>query len=76
MGGFGRETNPLSQAQAELKELLEDPKHNPADIPARVEAVRKARQQAQADLQAAREDLLLLLIRDQELLLISLGYLE
>ena len=81
-GGFGPPspggggTSKISQAQAELKTVLADPKHTKAEIDDHIAAVRKARQQARADLQTARKELAQMLTARQEAVLISLGYLE
>jgi Spy/CpxP family protein refolding chaperone len=76
--GFGgpMATNAISQAQAELKTLLNDPKHSAAEVKEKVAAVRKARQKARGDVEAAQKDLLLMLTADQEAMLVSLGYIE
>jgi phage gpG-like protein len=76
-GGFGGPgTNIVSQAQADLKAVLDDPKHSKAEVEEKIAAVRKARQKARADLEAAQKDLLQMLTASQEAVLISLGYLE
>jgi Spy/CpxP family protein refolding chaperone len=77
-GGFGgpMAANAISQAQAELKTVLNDPKHSPAEVKEKVAAVRKARQKARGDLDAAQKDLLLMLTAEQEAVLVSLGYIE
>jgi Spy/CpxP family protein refolding chaperone len=78
-GGFGpgpMATNAVTQAQAELKTVLDDPKHTAADVKEKVAAVRKARQKARADLDTAHKDLLQLLTAEQEAVLVSLGYIE
>ncbi len=76
--GFGGPggSGPLSQAQSELRTVLDDPKHTKADVEEKVAAVRKARQKARADLEAAHKDLLQMLTATQEAVLVSLGYLE
>jgi Spy/CpxP family protein refolding chaperone len=73
-GGPG--TNPIGQARTDLKTVLDDPKHSKADVEEKVAAVRKARQKAQADLEAAQQDLRQMLSAFQEAVLVSLGYLE
>jgi hypothetical protein len=69
-------TNVISQAQAELKAVLNDPKHTATEVKEMVAAVRKARQKARGDLDAAQKDLLQLLTAEQEAVLVSLGYLD
>jgi Spy/CpxP family protein refolding chaperone len=66
----------ISQAQAELKNVLNDPKHTAAEVKEKVAAVRQARHKARGELEAAQKDLLLLLTAEQEAVLVSLGYLE
>jgi Spy/CpxP family protein refolding chaperone len=73
-GGLG--TNIITQAQDELKTVLNDPKHTQAEVEELVAAVRKARLKAKADLEAAQKDLLQMLTPSQEAVLVSLGYLE
>jgi hypothetical protein len=72
MGG----TNIITQAQVELKSVLDDPKHTREEVEEKVAAVRKARQKARADLEAAQKDLAQMLTPSQESVLVSLGYLE
>ena len=68
--------DPIAQAQSELKAVLDDPKSTPQQIQEKVAAMRKATQKARADLAAAQKDLLELLTADQEVVLVSLGYLD
>jgi Spy/CpxP family protein refolding chaperone len=75
-GPMGGGNSPISQAQADLKTLLSEPKHSAAEVKEKVAAVRKARQKARADLEAAQKDLLRLLTAEQEAVLVSLGYLD
>jgi hypothetical protein len=78
-GGFGgapASANPLSQAQADLKTVLDDPKHSPEERQAKIDAVRAARQKAHDDLTAAQKDLLQLLTAKQTAVLLSLGIIE
>jgi Spy/CpxP family protein refolding chaperone len=77
-GGFGGPmgSNIITQAQAELKAVLDDPKHTKAEVEEKVAAVRKARRKARAEMEAAQKDLLLLLTASQEAVLVSLGYME
>jgi len=63
-GGFGpfpfggpTPTGAVGRARADLKAVLDDPKHTKAEVDEKVEAVRKARQKAGADLDAAQNDL-------------------
>lgn len=76
-GGFGASNaNPITQAQNELRTVLKEPKHTKAEVDEHVAAIRRARQKARADLDAAQKDLLPLLTASQEATLISLGYLD
>lgn len=77
-GGFGGPmgSNIITQAQADLKNVLDDPKHTKAEVAEKIAAIRKARQTARADLDAAQRNLLPLLTASQEAILVSLGYLE
>ena len=77
-GGFGSPAGSdiISQAQAEFRAVLDDPKHTKAELQEKVEAVRKARQQVRKDLTAAQKDLLQMLTADQEAILVGLGYIE
>jgi hypothetical protein len=75
-GPFGGGGSPVTQAQAELKAVLDDPKHTTTDVAEKIAAVRKARAKARADFSAAQKDLLDMLTAAQEAALISLGYLE
>jgi Spy/CpxP family protein refolding chaperone len=70
------EANTIAQAQAEVRAALADPKHSKTDLQEKVSTVRKARQKARADLDAAQKDLLQLLTPEQEAILVGLGYLE
>ena len=74
-GGPGQDS-PVAQAQAELRALLDDPKHTKAEVDEKMAAVRKARQKARADLEAAQKDLQQMVTANQEAVLVSLGYLE
>lgn len=76
--GFGGQggTNIITQAQADLQAVLKDPKSPKAEIEEKVAAVRKARQKARADLEAAQKDLQEMLTPAQETILVSLGYLD
>jgi hypothetical protein len=77
-GGFGGPpgVSRITQAQTELKTVLNDPMHTKAEVEDQVAAVRKARQQARADLDAAQKDLVLMLTARQESILVSLGLLD
>ena len=68
--------NAIGQARADLKTVLDDPKHSSADVQEKIDAVRRARQKARADLEAAQKDLRQMLTAEQEAVLISLGYLD
>ena len=74
-GGFGA-NNAVSNALAELKKAVDDPTTPPAQVKEKLAAVRSARQRAAADLATAQEALLALLTADQEVILVSLGYLD
>ena len=74
-GGPGM-NNAVAQAQADLQAALADANTPMADIQDKVAAVRKAKAKANADLDAAQKDLLRILTADQQLVLISLGYLD
>ncbi len=74
-GGPGM-NSAVSQAQADLQAALADAKTSVAEIQEKTAALRKAREKAKADLDAAQKDLLLVLTADQQLVLVSLGYLD
>ena len=69
-------SNIITQAQSELKSILDDPKHTRDEVEEKIAALRKARAKARADFEAAQRDLLLLLTPSQEAILLGLGYLE
>ena len=71
-GGFGQ----IAQAQTDLQAAVNDPKASPEDIKEKVAALRKAREKAKADLEAAQRDLVELLTAYQEAVLVGLGYLD
>jgi hypothetical protein len=75
-GDFGGGNNVVSAALAELKTALAESTSTPEQITAKVAAVRRARQTAAADLTTAQKNLLKLLTADQEVTLLSLGYLD
>jgi Spy/CpxP family protein refolding chaperone len=77
-GPFGGEatSNIVGQAQAELKAVLDEPKHTKADVDQTIEAVRQARVKAHADLDETRRDLARLLTPGQQAIMVSLGHLE
>ena len=75
-GGFGGVKNAISTALAELKTALADSTTAPAQIKAKLAAVRSARQKAVLDLATAQKSLLRLLTADQETTLVSLGYID
>ena len=76
-GGFGGASgDAVTQAQADLKAVLDDPKHTNKDVEEKIAAVRKARQKARDDLAASQKDLLQMVTKSQQAVLISLGYLE
>src|SRR5262245_58252010 len=64
--GGAAASNPISQAQAELKSTLNDPKHTADEVKEKVAAVRKAREKARADLETAQKDLRRLLTSEQD----------
>jgi Spy/CpxP family protein refolding chaperone len=66
----------VAQAQSELKTVLDDPKHTKAEVDEKITAVRKARERARADLEAAQRDLVRVLTPSQQAVMVSLGYLE
>jgi Spy/CpxP family protein refolding chaperone len=66
----------VGQAQAELKTVLDDPKHSKADVDEKIAGIRKAREQARANLEEAQRDLMRMLTPDQQLIMISLGHLD
>ena len=76
-GGPGRwQADGVSQAYLDLRAAVDDSKMTPEEIQAKLKAVREARQKARADLDAAAKDLLELLTPQQEVILVSLGYLD
>ena len=72
-GGGDRPASPDTDA---LKAALESDSSSPADIKAKLEAVRAARKKAIAELDQAREDLRKVLTQRQEASLVMLGLLE
>jgi Spy/CpxP family protein refolding chaperone len=76
VGGGPMSSTAVAQAQAELKTVLDDPKHTKAEVDEKITAVRKAREQARAELEEARRDLMLMLTPTQQAVMVSLGYLE
>jgi hypothetical protein len=74
-GGPGQR-DPSAQLRADLQTALDDPKASPDEIREKVAALRKARENAKADLAAAEKDLLELLTAYQEAVLVNLGYLD
>ena len=81
-GGFGpppfggTAAGAVGRARADLKAVLDDPKHAKSEVEEKVEAVRKAREKDRADLDAAQKDLLQMLTAEQQAVLIGLGYLD
>ena len=80
-GEAGADAGPMSstalaQAQAELKTVLDDPKHTKAEVDEKITTVRKARESARANLVEAQRDLMRLLTPTQQAVMVSLGYLE
>lgn len=66
----------LAQAQAELKAVLDEPKHTKAEVDEKITAVRKAREGARGDLAEAQRDLMRMLTPTQQAIMVSLGHLE
>jgi Spy/CpxP family protein refolding chaperone len=75
-GGGPMANNAISQAQADLKTTLADPKHTADEVKEKFAAVRKARQKVRTELEAAQKDLLKLLTPEQEATLVGLGYID
>jgi len=75
-GGGDRPDRPASPETDALKAALESDGTAPADIKAKLEAVRAARKKAVAELDQAREDLRKVLTQRQEASLVMLGILE
>jgi hypothetical protein len=69
-------TNVITDAIAEFKAVLDDPKHTKEDIKKQIAAVRKAREKAHADFEAAQKSLADLLTKEQQEILAGLGYLD
>jgi Spy/CpxP family protein refolding chaperone len=79
IGGFGgppQGTNIITQAQADFKAVLDDPKHTKEELKEKAEAVRKARKQARSELDTAQKELGDLITKDQEEILVGLGFIE
>jgi len=72
-GGGGHPASPETEA---LKTALESENTTPADIKAKLEAVRDARKKGEAELTQAREDLRKVLTQRQEATLVMVGILE
>lgn len=68
--------NIISQAQADLKVVLNSAKHTPEEVREKLALVRAARQRALANFEAMQKDLIQLLTAEQEAILASLGYIE
>ncbi len=66
----------MTQKLSELRTALADPNATSEQLKDKLGAVRSARQKAEAELAAARKDLLELLTPDQEAILVSLNYLD
>jgi Spy/CpxP family protein refolding chaperone len=75
-GGGNQPATPLSTAQNELRTAIESDASSPEDIDKKLAAVRAARTDAQAKLEAARKDLKEVLTPKQEAQLVLLGILE
>ena len=74
--GFGGQDGAVTQALANLRAALADPKTTPQELQEKVSEVRAARQRVRRDLAIAEKDLLELLTVDQEATLVSLGYID
>jgi len=74
--GANRPDRPVSAETDALKAALESESTSPADIKAKLEAVRAARKKAEAELDQAREDLRKVLTQRQEATLVMVGILE
>jgi hypothetical protein len=74
--GASMPTSALAQAQADLKAALKAPEHSASQIKNKIDAVRQAREKTKAELVAAQKELSLLLTDDQQVVLVSLGYLD
>lgn len=72
-GRFGRVSSPESDA---LAAALADQSTAPAEIQARLQALRDARKKAEADLESARDDLKKVLTLRQEAILVQMGLLD
>jgi hypothetical protein len=79
-GGFpgfgGAQDSVTSQAMSDLQKTLNSAKSTPTQIKAKIAALRAARAKAKEKMDAARAELLELISPEQEMVLISLGYLE
>jgi hypothetical protein len=77
-GGFGMAgaNNPVATALTELRTALNATNAAPETIEAKIADVRQARQKAKRELDAAQNELHQLVTRQQENVLISLGYLD
>jgi hypothetical protein len=74
--GADQGDNQVALALNELKTALANTNTLPDEIKEKVEAVHTARRKADATLAAAEQNLRQLLTPDQEIVLVSLGYLE
>jgi hypothetical protein len=79
-GGFpgfgGAQDSATSLAMSDLQKTLSDKKNTPAQVKAKIAALRAARETAKEKMKVARAELLEVISPEQELVLISLGYLE
>jgi hypothetical protein len=75
MPGFGP-SNPVTQTLTELNAVMSDPNVTGEQIREKITAVRTTRKKAETELAVAEKDLLQLLTRDQEAVLVILGYLD
>jgi hypothetical protein len=73
--GVSSKTVTLAQAIGDLSAALADTSTTPDQLKERLAIVRDARAKTQADVEAARRELLLILTTDQEAALVAQGYL-
>lgn len=77
LSGEGASSNSaLASAQADLKTVLDEPKHSKAEVDEKIAAVRKAREKAREEYAAAQRDLMQLLTPSQQAIMVGLGHLE
>jgi hypothetical protein len=74
-GTTGGEARPASESQ-QLRDALQNESTSPAEIKAKLTAVRESRKKSQAELTAAREELRKVVTARQEAVLVSIGVLD